>query len=276
MYAAADGILGHLVKVTPSSKVVGDLTLHLVAVGADPEEFAADPGRFDVADSVLGFLAGELGDPPGGWPEPFRTRALEGRSPDLSIPELSDEDVVGLATDTRATLNRLLFPGPSRDLADAVRSYGDLSLLPTRAFFYGLATEHETSVEIEEGKTLLLGLEAVSEPDARALRSVMCTINGQLRPITVRDRSVATDVKDAEKAAPGHPGHVAAPFAGVATASVSAGDSVSAGQAVAVIEAMKMEASITAPVDGTVDRVVVPGPLHVEGGDLVVVLKPAD
>ena len=276
MYAAADGILGHLVKVTPSSKVVGDLALHLVAVGADPEEFAADPGRFDVPDSVLGFLAGELGDPPGGWPEPFRTRALEGRTPDLSIPELSDEDVVGLATDTRATLNRLLFPGPSRDLADAVRSYGDLSLLPTRAFFYGLATEHETSVEIEEGKTLLLGLEAVSEPDARALRSVMCTINGQLRPITVRDRSVATDVKDAEKADPGHPGHVAAPFAGVATASVSAGDSVSAGQAVAVIEAMKMEASITAPVDGTVDRVVVPGPLHVEGGDLVVVLKPAD
>jgi pyruvate carboxylase len=275
MYAAADGILGHLVKVTPSSKVVGDLALHLVAVGADPGEFAADPGRFDVPDSVLGFLAGELGDPPGGWPEPFRTRALEGRTPELSIPELGEEDVVGLATDTRATLNRLLFPGPSGEREEAVRAYGDLSLLPTRAFFYGLAAEHETSVEIEEGKTLLLGLEAVSEPDARALRSVMCTINGQLRPVTVRDRSIATDVKEAEKADPSQPGHVAAPFAGVATASVSAGDSVSAGQAVAVIEAMKMEASITAPVDGTVERVVVPGPQQVEGGDLVVVLSAA-
>jgi pyruvate carboxylase len=274
MYAAADGILGHLVKVTPSSKVVGDLALHLVAVGADPAEFADDPGRFDVPDSVLGFLAGELGDPPGGWPEPFRTRALEGRTPDLSIPKLSDQDVVGLATDTRATLNRLLFPGPARELDEAVRAFGDLSLLPTRAFFYGLAAEHETSVEIEEGKTLLLGLEAVSEPDARALRSVMCTINGQLRPVTVRDRSVTTDVKEAEKADAGQPGHVAAPFAGVSTASVSPGDPVSAGQAVAVIEAMKMEASITAPVDGTVERVVVPGPQQVEGGDLIVVISP--
>jgi pyruvate carboxylase len=103
----------------------------------------------------------------------------------------------------------------------------------------------------------------------------MCTINGQLRPVTVRDRSIATDVKEAEKADPSQPGHVAAPFAGVATASVSAGDSVSAGQAVAVIEAMKMEASITAPVDGTVERVVVPGPQQVEGGDLVVVLSAA-
>ncbi len=274
MYAAADGILGHLVKVTPSSKVVGDLALHLVAVGADPAEFADDPGRFDVPDSVLGFLAGELGDPPGGWPEPFRTRALEGRTPDLSIPKLSDQDVVGLATDTRATLNRLLFPGPARELDEAVRAFGDLSLLPTRAFFYGLAAEHETSVEIEEGKTLLLGLEAVSEPDARALRSVMCTINGQLRPVTVRDRSVATNVKEAEKADAGQPGHVAAPFAGVSTASVSPGDPVSAGQAVAVIEAMKMEASIAAPVDGTVERVVVPGPQQVEGGDLIAVISP--
>jgi pyruvate carboxylase len=224
---------------------------------------------------VLGFLAGELGDPPGGWPEPFRTRALEGRHPDLSIPDLTHDDVAGLRNDTRATLNRLLFPGPAKERDDAVRDYGDLSLLPTRAFFYGLDNEHETSVEIEEGKTLLLGLEAVSEPDARALRSVLCTINGQLRPVTVRDRSVATDVKEAEKADPAQPGHVSAPFAGVATASVSVGDEVGAGQAVAVIEAMKMEASITAPVDGTVERVVVPGPLQVEGGDLVVVLEPS-
>ena len=80
MYAAANDILGNIVKVTPSSKVVGDLALHLVAVGADPAEFAEDPAKFDIPDSVIGFLNGELGDPPGGWPEPFRTKALEGRS----------------------------------------------------------------------------------------------------------------------------------------------------------------------------------------------------
>src|SRR3954471_21290766 len=91
MYAAANDILGNVVKVTPSSKVVGDLALHLVAVGADPEEFAADPGRFDIPDSVIGFLNGELGDPPGGWPEPFRTRALEGRSWKAPEQDLADE-----------------------------------------------------------------------------------------------------------------------------------------------------------------------------------------
>ena len=114
MYAAADRILGRLVKVTPSSKVVGDLALHLVAVGADPAEFAEHPERFDVPDSVVGFLAGELGDPPGGWPEPFRTRALADRTVPVRDAELSDDDRAGLAGDRRDTLNRLLFPGPAQ------------------------------------------------------------------------------------------------------------------------------------------------------------------
>src|SRR5688500_4771042 len=109
MYAAADRMLGRLVKVTPSSKVVGDLALHLVGAGVDPREFEADPGRFDVPDSVIGFLHGELGDPAGGWPEPFRTKALAGRPPAPEPPGLSDEDRSGLEQDRRATLNRLLF-----------------------------------------------------------------------------------------------------------------------------------------------------------------------
>src|SRR5262245_21319370 len=114
MYAAADRILGHIVKVTPSSKVVGDLALHLVAVGADPAEFAADPARFDIPDSVIGFLSGELGDPPGGWPEPFRSKALAGRSPRRREEKLGDADRAALESEPRAALNRLLFPGPTR------------------------------------------------------------------------------------------------------------------------------------------------------------------
>src|SRR4051794_22459158 len=110
-YAAADRLLGRLVKVTPSSKVVGDLALQLVGSGVDPAEFAADPGRFDLPDSVIGFFRGELGDPPGGWPEPFRTRALESRRPAERLAELSDDDRDELVKDPRATLNRLLFPG---------------------------------------------------------------------------------------------------------------------------------------------------------------------
>ena len=276
MYAAANDLLGNIVKVTPSSKVVGDLALHLVAVGADPKEFEADPSTFDVPDSVVGFLSGELGDPPGGWPEPFRTRALEGRAQPRGTQPLDDDDRAGLggsSKERQATLNRLLFPGPAKEFDTARQTYGDLSMLPSRAYFYGMSTETETAVEIEEGKTLILGLEAVSEADARGLRSVMCTINGQLRPVQVRDRSVGAEVEAAEKADPSRSGHVAVPYDGVVTTGVAEGDSVEAGQAVATVEAMKMEASITAPISGTVERVVIEGPRSADGGDLVCVIS---
>ncbi|WP_148572455.1 pyruvate carboxylase [Nocardioides caldifontis] len=272
MYAAANDILGNIVKVTPSSKVVGDLALHLVGAGVDPVEFSEDPGRFDVPDSVVGFLSGELGDPPGGWPEPFRTKALEGREPKKHLEELTDDQRAGLGTDRRTTLNALLFPGPTTDFAEAREKYGDVSVLDTRDYLYGLRGGDEHTVEIEEGKTLLLGLEAVSEPDERGIRTVMCTINGQLRPINVRDRSVASDAPTAEKADPTNKGHVAAPFGGVVTPVVSEGDQVEAGATVATIEAMKMEASITAPVGGTVERVALGGTQQVDGGDLVLVI----
>src|SRR3712207_5087544 len=128
-YAAADRMLGRLVKVTPSSKVVGDLALHLVGAGVEPKDFEADPGQFDVPDSVIGFLRGELGDPPGGWPEPFRSRALEGRSAEREAPALSDEDRAALKDDRRATLNRLLFPGPTKEFLAHREAYSDTSVL---------------------------------------------------------------------------------------------------------------------------------------------------
>ena len=131
MYAAANDILGNIVKVTPSSKVVGDLALHLVAVGADPAEFEDEPGKFDVPDSVIGFLSGDLGDPPGGWPEPFRTKALAGRTVKPVVAELDDEQRDGLRHDRRGTLNRLLFPGPTKEFAESREKYGDISVLPT-------------------------------------------------------------------------------------------------------------------------------------------------
>jgi pyruvate carboxylase len=273
MYAAANEILGNIVKVTPSSKVVGDLALHLVAVGADPAEFAAEPRRFDVPDSVLGFLSGELGVPPGGWPEPFRTKALAGRGPRPARPGLTDEDRRGLASDRAATLNRLLFPGPTRDLAESRELYSDLSVLPTRSFLYGLRPGTEDSVEIDEGKTLLLGMEAVGAPDERGFRTVMCTINGQLRPVAVRDRAVAADAPEHVKADPSNPGHVAAPFDGSVTPAVEVGETVEAGATVATIEAMKMEAAITAPISGLIKQVTLDGTRPVEGGDLLIVLE---
>ncbi|GAA5159428.1 pyruvate carboxylase [Pseudonocardia eucalypti] len=271
-YAAADRMLGRLVKVTPSSKVVGDLALHLVGADVDPKEFESDPGRFDVPDSVVGFLRGELGDPPGGWPEPFRSRALEGRSPAKGETALGDDDRKGLREEPRRTLNRLLFAGPTKEFEAHRESYGDTSVLSTRDFLYGLETDTEHEVELEPGVTLLIGLEAISEPDERGFRTVLATLNGQLRPIQVRDESVATDVKAAEKADRGNPKHVAAPFAGVVTLAVAEGDTVSAGQTVATIEAMKMEAGITAATGGRVARLAIGAVQQVEGGDLLVEL----
>ncbi|KAA2253580.1 pyruvate carboxylase [Solihabitans fulvus] len=272
MYAAADRMLGRLVKVTPSSKVVGDLALHLVGAGVAPAEFEADPGRFDIPASVIGFLGGELGDPPGGWPEPFRTKALQGRSAPKGVADLTDEDRDGLAKDRRATLNRLLFPAPTKEFLTHREAYGDTSVLRSKDFFYGLRPGEEYSVDLEPGVRLLIGLEAIGEADERGMRTVLATLNGQLRPIQVRDRSVAADLPAAEKADRANPNHVAAPFAGVVTPTVEEGASVDAGQTVATIEAMKMEAAITAPKAGVVQRLAVRGVQQVEGGDLLLVL----
>lgn len=276
MYTAADRILGHLVKVTPSSKVVGDLALHLVGLNADPADFEANPQNYDIPDSVIGFLSGELGDPPGGWPEPFRTKALQGRSVKVRDVELSAEDSAALKSDSKTrqhTLNRLLFDGPTKDYLKSVETYGNISVLDTRDYLYGLqrGTEHE--IQLERGVRLIASLEAVSEPDEKGMRTVMCTLNGQSRPVMVRDRSVVSNVKAAEKADPAQPGHVAAPFAGAVTVTVKPGDEVKAGDTVATIEAMKMEASITTPVGGKVSRLAISSVEQVQGGDLLLVIE---
>ena len=275
-YAGADRVLGRLIKVTPSSKVVGDLALALVGAGVTADEFASDPARFDIPESVLGFLRGELGDPVGGWPEPLRTKALAGRGQAKPTQQLTPEDEATLSLTgqkRQATLNRLLFPGPTKEFEEHRETYGDTSQLSANQFFYGLRQGEEHRVTLERGVELLIGLEAISEPDERGMRTVMCIINGQLRPVLVRDRSIASAVPAAEKADRGNPDHIAAPFAGVVTVSVSEGDRASAGQIVATIEAMKMEAPITAPRDATVQRVAVSSTAQVEGGDLLVVLN---
>ena len=272
MYAAANRILGNLVKVTPSSKVVGDLALALVGAGADPAAFERDPAAFDIPDSVIGFLEGELGVPPGGWPEPFRSKALQGRQAKPRVTALTPEQEHALEAAPQQTLNELLFPGPTREFASSRERYGNLSVLGTVEFLHGLDQGGEYDVEIEAGKRLLLGVASIGEADRQGMRTVMCTLNGQLRPITVRDRSVQADVKAAEKADPSVRGQIPAPFAGVVTPVVAEGEAVEAGGVVATIEAMKMEANITSPVAGTVQRLAISGHQQLEGGDLILVI----
>jgi len=276
MYAAADRILGRIPKVTPSSKVVGDLALHLAAVDADPADFEAHPEKYDVPDSVVGFLAGELGDIPGGWPEPFRSKVLAGRSVNIEVADVSDDDTAllgGTSSERRDALNRLLFPAPTSQFKSMREKYGDLSVLDTGDYLYGLEAGAEHAVDLDRGVRLYVGLEAIGEADDKGIRTVMVRVNGQLRPVFVKDESVQVDTVAAEKADAHVPGHVAAPFSGTVTQKVAVGDVVEAGQPVATIEAMKMEAAITAPVAGRVQRVVFEGARGVESGDLLLVIE---
>ena len=273
LYAAANLMLGRPPKVTPSSKVVGDLALALAAANADPADFEQNPDKYDIPDSVIGFMAGELGDLPGGWPEPFRSKVLAGRTVNIEVEQLTDEQRAGLAGDEktrRATLNRLLFAGPTSIFEENREAYGDLSVVDTTDYLYGLRQGDEHVVEISKGVSLYIGLEAIGEADSKGMRTVMATLNGQMRPVFVRDKSITVDSKAAEKADPTKTGQVAAPFSGVVTLQVEEGATVTAGQPVASIEAMKMEAAITAPIAGVIKRLAIPKTQQVDAGDLLV------
>jgi pyruvate carboxylase len=271
-YAEANRMLGRPTKVTPSSKVVGDLALHLVAMDVDPADFEANPGAYDIPDSVVGFMAGELGDLPGGWPEPFRSKILEGKTRKPTLADLAPDQEAALSEPGRGRqemLNHLLFQSPTADYLEVVEQFGDLSVIKTRDYLYGLPLGEESVVEVGPGVSLYVSLESISEPDDRGIRTVMAALNGQMRPIGVRDRSVEAQETHVEKADPQNPCHVAAPFSGVVTVACEVGDSVVEGQVVATIEAMKMEAGISASVSGVVSRFAIPKTQQVEAGDLI-------
>jgi len=279
-YAAVNEMLGRPTKVTPSSKVVGDLALHLVGAGVDPHDFANDPQKYDIPDSVIGFLRGELGNPPGGWPL-LREKALAGRGEAKnSVVEVDAEDEKKLTSsdrdERRITLNRLLFPKQAAEFFEHRRQYGNTEALEDRVFFYGLEEGEENIIRFASdagSPPMVVRLDAVGEPDDKGMRQVVANVNGQIRPMKVRDRSVESVTASAEKADATNQGHVAAPFAGVVSINVQVGDEVKAGDPVAVIEAMKMEATITATVDGTIERLALAKATKVEGGDLIVVIS---
>ena len=278
-YAGVNEILGRPTKVTPSSKVVGDLALQLVGQGVSPQEFAENPRKYDIPESVIGFLQGELGTPPGGWPL-LRDKALENRSevdhtvqvPTELEPDLQSDD----HSVRRAALDQLLFPKQYAEYQEHLRTYGITDQLGDKTFFYGLEEGVETMIyygEIDENRPpLVVSLDAVGEPDEKGMRQVILTVNGQVRPVAVRDENVESTVAEVEKADASNPGHVAAPFAGAVTVTVKEGDEVKEGDPVATIEAMKMEAAISATKDGKVERIAFSQPTKVEGGDLVVVI----
>ena len=279
LYRRCNDLLGDPIKVTPTSKVVGDLALYLASAEITPEQLAQDPVRYDLPDSVIGYLHGELGEPPGGWPEPFRGSVVAARSQRPVPPSLTSGQIRRLrdlsGRDRQELLNHLLFAGPSEDYAEMRQRYGDVSVLPTWAFLYGLTRNRELQVDLSRGVRLFIELEAITEPDEQGIRTVLCLLNGQSRAVDARDRSIEAHVDAVERADARNPAHLAASLTGVVTLDVEAGDSVTAGGRLGSIEAMKMESDISAPHAGTVARVVTSSGTAVEPGDLLLVLEPA-
>ncbi|ONH54871.1 pyruvate carboxylase [Frankia sp. CcI49] len=274
-YAVANELLGKPIKVTPTSKVVGDLALYIAGGSVDVDRLRDHPEEYDLPASVLGYLAGELGTPPAGFAEPFRERALAGRHPEPPAATLAPDDAAAIAdpgATRRAALSRLLFPGPWKDYTQAVAAYGDSSVIPTEAFLFGLQPGRPAHVFLEPGVEIIVELETIGEPDDAGMRTLYLRVNGQPRPVRVRDKSITTTAAAARRTDPGNPGHVGAGLPGIVTFAVSVGDTVEKGQKLAVIEAMKMEAAVTSPAAGTVTELVRTSGESVEVGDLLLVL----
>jgi pyruvate carboxylase len=284
-YADANMLFGDIVKVTPSSKVVGDLALMMVASDLTPADIV-DPNK-DVPfpDSVVQMLRGDLGQPPGGWPKAFQKKALKGATPitvrpgsllppaDLDAERKTAAEKAGAEIDDKALASYVMYPKVYSDFAKAADTYGPVSVLPTPVFFYGLPVGEEILIELEKGKTLVVRTQAVGDTDEQGFRRVFFEMNGQPRMAKVPDRAHgATGAEARRKAEEGNPAHVAAPMPGVvSTLAVKAGQSVKAGDVLLSIEAMKMETALHAERDGTVAEVLVTAGSQIDAKDLLVV-----
>jgi pyruvate carboxylase len=300
-YAEVNSLFGDIVKVTPSSKVVGDMALFLFTKGIKPAEVVKlEPGATPFPESVIDMLSGGLGWPEGGWPEAV-SRAVLGEKRHKEAREKykaslkqqktakgakSDgiSDLKKLRVELAEKLKRepgddelyshLMYPQVFADFAKQQREYGDVSVLPTPAFFYGLKPGEEINVEIEEGKTLIIRLISVGAPDKDGRRALSYELNGMAREAFIADKSVAAKTKTRPKADLADPLQVAAPIPGlIAMLSATVGAKVTKGEKLFMMEAMKMQTTVFAPTDGTVAELHAAVGDTVESKDLVVKLR---
>ena len=283
-YADVNQMFGDIVKVTPSSKVVGDMALMMVSQGLTRAEVENPEVDVSFPDSVIDMMQGNLGQPPGGFPEAFVAKVLKGEAPNVARPgkylpaadleavrkEISDQ-LDGFAVDDEDLCGYLMYPKVFLDYMGRHRIYGPVRSLPTKTFFYGMEPGEEISAEIDPGKTLEIRLQAVGETNEDGDAKVFFELNGQPRVIRVANRKVAATTAKRPKAEAGNPAHIGAPMPGlIATVAVTAGQEVHEGDLLMTIEAMKMETGIHADADGTVKAVHVTPGAQVDAKDLLV------
>ncbi len=281
-YAQVNRLFGDIVKVTPTSKAVGDMALFLVANQLTADEVLTSDKPLAFPASVIDLIGGRMGQPPGGFPPEVIRAVLAGEAPLTERPgeSMPDADIdaarrevaklTGEPAQDRDVASYLLYPKVFTDYVRHLERYGDVSALPTPNFLYGQEHGEEIAVDIERGKRLIIKYVAVGQPHPDGTRTVFFELNGQPREVTVIDKSLEPEVKAAIKADPNDPHQIAAPMPGmVITVAVNEGDRVKPGQKLMVLEAMKMETTITATVAGKVASIQTPAGTQVESGDLL-------
>ncbi len=288
-YAEVNQLFGDIVKVTPSSKVVGDMTLFLMAREMKPADVLKLDASHNVSfpNSVVEMFSGVLGVPPDGWPKKLQKIVLRGAKPLRGRPGAS-LPCVDFAAETAAVsakagneisrdelLIHLLYPEVYAKYEKFRHAYGDVSVLPTRAFFYGLKSGEEITVEIEPGKTLVIKYLTASQPHPDGTRTLFFELNGQPREVSVRDRSLRVVERSHPKADPADAAQVGAPAAGVISGiAVQPNQDIKRGAKLMTLEAMKMQSNIYAPIDGRITKLLVSPGQSVEAKDLLVVIAP--
>jgi pyruvate carboxylase len=287
-YAEVNMAFGDIVKVTPSSKVVGDMAIFLVNHGMTMEQFArlGTDHSLTLPTSVIEMFSGALGEPEGGWPKPLQKIILRGARPQRGRPgaHLKPDDFeetarmlagkIGHRPSRDEVLSYLMYPDVFLKFAREHQNWGDVDVLPTPQFYYGMERGADIPVELEPGKTLVIKFLTVGEPHPDGTRTVFFELNGQPREVTVRDKALDVKQEAKPKADPKEPGQVGAPIPGVAsTIHVQLAQQVNKGDRLLVMEAMKMQSTIYSPVSGKVTQLLVSPGQHVEAKELLLVIE---
>jgi pyruvate carboxylase len=285
-YADVNRLFGDIPKVTPSSKVVGDMAIWMVKQGLDARAVTERAHELTFPESVIDFMRGSLGQPPGGFPEPLRSHIIKGATtiegrPGATLPPFDwdgakreMEKLAGVTVERRDVVSYALYPKVLREYMEHRALHGDTSVLPTPAFFYGLRVGEEAWVDIEIGKTLIVKLLSIGDIEPDGARVLTFELNGQPRSMRVADESARVTGPKRRKVTPGRPGEIGAPMPGrVIDLVTKVGEKVQAGQKLLVTEAMKLETVVKAPVSGLVREIVAGAGESVEAGDLLVVIE---
>jgi pyruvate carboxylase len=287
-YAEVNLAFGDIVKVTPSSKVVGDMAIFLVNHNMTMHQFeqCTPDHNLTLPSSVIDMFMGSLGEPAGGWPKRLQKIILKGAKPQRGRPgaqlppvnleetAASIEKKIGRKPIHDEVLSYLMYPDVFLKFARNRQNWGDVDVLPTPQFYYGMERGSDMTVELEPGKALVIKFLTIGEPHPDGTRTVFFELNGQPREVTVRDRKLQVTEQAKPKADPGQPGQIGAPIPGVvSTVAVELNQKLKKGDRLLVMEAMKMQSTVYAPVAGTVTQVLVTPGQQVEAKDLLLVIE---